>query len=200
MHRHNTETELPRSVMEPLDITDRGHFEQDPISDDFHTSAQSAEGSLLARPLHIPKSTQLSIVIDKVALKDCTVFINPFLTVSVINADGEPVKGEPSQDTPISNVKKPQQIAMNCTVHLQTPIDRMRQGCAIIFEFKHYKPKKKKISTKCWAFLELADVQPGPTALEWYCKPTDFKRKQKNLRLFTVKQLYLHLNCILLKD
>ena len=31
---------------------------------------------------------------------------------------------------------------------------------AIFFEFKHWKPKKKKMSTRCWAFMELQEMRP----------------------------------------
>lgn len=32
-------------------------------------------------------------------------------------------------------------------------------GTAIIFEFKHFKPKKKKVSTKAWALMELEEFR-----------------------------------------
>ena len=45
-------------------------------------------------------------------------------------------------------------------------------GTAIIFEFKHYKPKKKKVSTKAWAFMELSefvgDCDQSKKCLEMY--------------------------------
>ena len=39
-------------------------------------------------------------------------------------------------------------------------------GFAVFFELKHYKPKKKTISTKCWAFLERDEIKDGPAFLE----------------------------------
>jgi hypothetical protein len=66
----------------------------------------------------------------------------------------------------------------------------------LFFEFKHFKPAKKKISTRCFALLEAAELakaqsRSGQTVcLELYKKPTDFSRKA--LSLFTIKQLYLH--------
>ena len=39
-------------------------------------------------------------------------------------------------------------------------------GFAVFFEFKHYKPKKKSISTKCWAFLEKDEIKEGPVVIE----------------------------------
>ena len=66
----------------------------------------------------------------------------------------------------------------------------------LFFEFKHYKPSKKKTSTRCFALLEAKELQKaisaagGPVCLELYKKPTDFSRRA--LHLFTIKQLYLH--------
>uniref|UniRef100_A0A8C2URB6 Axin interactor, dorsalization associated n=1 Tax=Chinchilla lanigera TaxID=34839 RepID=A0A8C2URB6_CHILA len=71
-------------------------------------------------------------------------------------------------------------------------------GAAIFFEFKHYKPKKKFTSTKCFAFMEMDEIKPGPIVIELYKKPTDFKRKK--LQLLTKKPLYLHLHQTLHKD
>ncbi|RXN34945.1 axin dorsalization-associated [Labeo rohita] len=72
------------------------------------------------------------------------------------------------------------------------------KGAAIFFEFKHYKPKKRFTSTKCFAFMEMDEIKPGPIVIELYKKPTDFKRKKLNL--LTKKPLYLHLNQTLHKD
>lgn len=65
-------------------------------------------------------------------------------------------------------------------------------GAAVFFEFYHYKPKKRKKSCRCWAMLEMDEVATnGALVLELYQKPMDPKRKRINL--FTVKELYLHL-------
>lgn len=39
-------------------------------------------------------------------------------------------------------------------------------GFSIFFEFKHFKPKKNMISTKCWAFMEKDEIKEGSVALE----------------------------------
>ncbi|XP_020837875.1 axin interactor, dorsalization-associated protein isoform X1 [Phascolarctos cinereus] len=72
------------------------------------------------------------------------------------------------------------------------------KGAAIFFEFKHYKPKKRFTSTKCFAFMEMDEIKPGPIIIELYKKPTDFKRKK--LQLLTKKPLYLHLHQTLHKE
>uniref|UniRef100_A0A7N5P4M1 Axin interactor, dorsalization associated n=1 Tax=Ailuropoda melanoleuca TaxID=9646 RepID=A0A7N5P4M1_AILME len=71
-------------------------------------------------------------------------------------------------------------------------------GAAIFFEFKHYKPKKRFTSTKCFAFMEMDEIKAGPMVIELYKKPTDFKRKK--LQLLTKKPLYLHLHQTLHKE
>uniref|UniRef100_A0A8C8YG25 Axin interactor, dorsalization associated n=1 Tax=Prolemur simus TaxID=1328070 RepID=A0A8C8YG25_PROSS len=71
-------------------------------------------------------------------------------------------------------------------------------GAAVFFEFKHYKPKKRFTSTKCFAFMEMDEIKPGPIVIELYKKPTDFKRKK--LQLLTKKPLYLHLHQTLHKE
>ncbi|GCC19963.1 hypothetical protein chiPu_0018645 [Chiloscyllium punctatum] len=71
-------------------------------------------------------------------------------------------------------------------------------GAAIFFEFKHYKPKKRFTSTKCFAFMEMDEIKAGHIVIELYKKPTDFKRKK--LHLLTKKPLYLHLHQTLHKE
>ena len=39
-------------------------------------------------------------------------------------------------------------------------------GTAIFFEFKHYKPKKDIVSTRCFAFMEQDEFKPGPACIE----------------------------------
>lgn len=39
-------------------------------------------------------------------------------------------------------------------------------GTAIFFEFKHYKPKKDIVSTKCFSFIEQDEIKPGPACIE----------------------------------
>ena len=42
----------------------------------------------------------------------------------------------------------------------------MHVGAAIFFEFKHFKPKKKTKSTKCFSFLEMDEIKEGKVFLE----------------------------------
>ena len=53
------------------------------------------------------------------------------------------------------------------------------QNDLVLGRLIHYKPKKKKNSTRCWCFIEREDLKPGPQVLELYAKPSDPGRKKK---------------------
>lgn len=77
-------------------------------------------------------------------------------------------------------------------MYIQTPFEKLPDDFAIFFEFKHYKPDKKKVSTRCFAFMEKDECIASPNIqLELYTKPTDLTRK--NIRLHSIKPLYLNL-------
>ncbi|XP_062857259.1 axin interactor, dorsalization-associated protein isoform X3 [Trichomycterus rosablanca] len=104
----------------------------------------------------------------------------------------------PVQDTPVATHKEDTYIHFSVYVEIQRHLEKLPKGVAIFFEFKHYKPKKRFTSTKCFAFMEMDEIKPGPIVIELYKKPTDFKRKKLNL--LTKKPLYLHLDQTLHKD
>ncbi|XP_051849319.1 axin interactor, dorsalization-associated protein isoform X2 [Antechinus flavipes] len=104
----------------------------------------------------------------------------------------------PVQDTPVASRKEDTYVHFNVDIELQKHIEKLTKGAAIFFEFKHYKPKKRFTSTKCFAFMEMDEIKPGPIIIELYKKPTDFKRKK--LQLLTKKPLYLHLHQTLHKE
>ncbi|XP_073247825.1 axin interactor, dorsalization-associated protein-like isoform X3 [Porites lutea] len=83
-------------------------------------------------------------------------------------------------------------------VYLNPFITVSVKGTAIFFEFKHYKPKKDIVSTRCFAFMEQDEFKPGPACIELYQKPTDFHRKRLNL--LTQKPIYLHVTLNILDD
>eukprot|EP00899_Mesostigma_viride_P004710 jgi/Mesvir1/1423/Mv14421-RA.1 len=181
---------LPSSALRSLSVA------TDPNAPDIMGATESEEGSLLQPPVLEIGEEGLSIMIDKIGFKDTSGCMNPFMTVSVADAHGALI--ESAQDTPSSNRIKPNYILFGQTVHIQTPLSRLEDNCAIFFELKHYKPKKKKISTKAWCFMERDEIKPGAIALEIYKKPTDFKRH--TTRLLTVKPLYLHLDLSIRKS
>uniref|UniRef100_A0A3P9AV97 Axin interactor, dorsalization associated n=1 Tax=Maylandia zebra TaxID=106582 RepID=A0A3P9AV97_9CICH len=155
-----------------------------------------APGTLLPRLPSEPGMTLLTIRIEKIGLKDAGQCIDPYMTISVKDVNG--VDLNPVQDTPVATRKEDTYIHFSVDVEVQRHVEKLPKGAAIFFEFKHYKPKKRFTSTKCFAFMEMDEIKPGPIVIELYKKPTDFKRKK--LQLLTKKPLYLHLHQTLHKD
>uniref|UniRef100_A0AAY4EE54 C2 Aida-type domain-containing protein n=1 Tax=Denticeps clupeoides TaxID=299321 RepID=A0AAY4EE54_9TELE len=153
-------------------------------------------GTLLPRLPSEPGMTLLTLKIEKIGLKDAGQCIDPYMTVSVKDVNG--IDLNPIQDTPVATRKEDTYIHFSVDVEIQKHLEKLPKGAAIFFEFKHYKPKKKFTSTKCFAFMEMDEIKPGPIVIELYKKPTDFKRKK--LHLLTKKPLYLHLHQTLHKD
>ncbi|KAK1889494.1 Axin interactor dorsalization-associated protein [Dissostichus eleginoides] len=155
-----------------------------------------APGTLLPRLPSEHGMTLLTLKIEKIGLKDAGQCIDPYMTVSLKDLNGLDVY--PVQDTPVASRKEDTYIHFSVDVDIQRHVEKIPKGAAIFFEFKHYKPKKGFTSTKCFAFMEMDEIKPGPIVIELYKKPTDFKRKK--LQLLTKKQLYLHLHQTLHKD
>ncbi|XP_062980172.1 axin interactor, dorsalization-associated protein isoform X1 [Elgaria multicarinata webbii] len=162
-----------------------------------HSSNPGAnEGTLLPRLPSEPGMTLLTIKIEKIGLKDAGQCIDPYITVSVKDLNG--IDLTPVQDTPVASRKEDTYVHFNVDIEIQKHVEKLTKGAAIFFEFKHYKPKKRFTSTKCFAFMEMDEIKPGPMVIELYKKPTDFKRKK--LQLLTKKPLYLHLHQTLHKE
>ncbi|XP_075893908.1 axin interactor, dorsalization-associated protein isoform X2 [Nelusetta ayraudi] len=153
-------------------------------------------GTLLPRLPSEPGMSLLTIKIQKIGLKDAGQCIDPYMTISVKDVNGLDVN--PAQDTPVATRKEDTYIHFSVEVEIQRHVEKLPKGAAIFFEFKHYKPKKRFTSTKCFAFMEMDEIKPGPIVIELYRKPTDFKRKK--LQLLTKKQLYLHLHQTMHRD
>uniref|UniRef100_A0A4W2I3Q3 Axin interactor, dorsalization-associated protein n=1 Tax=Bos indicus x Bos taurus TaxID=30522 RepID=A0A4W2I3Q3_BOBOX len=152
--------------------------------------------TLLPRLPSEPGMMLLTIKIEKIGLKDAGQCIDPYITVSVKDLNG--IDLTPVQDTPVASRKEDTYVHFNVDIELQKHVEKLTKGAAIFFEFKHYKPKKRFTSTKCFAFMEMDEIKPGPIVIELYKKPTDFKRKK--LQLLTKKPLYLHLHQTLHKE
>lgn len=134
--------------------------------------------------------TVVSIKLDKIGLKDAQVYIDPIMTVLVADPKGNILD---KHDTPVATERRVTHVIFGATVYLNISLEDMqRSNAAIFFEFKHYKPKKKKVSTRCWCFMELNELRRDEEILlEIYHKPTDLKKKK--LTLHSEKQLYMHL-------
>ena len=118
-------------------------------------------------------------------------YIDPFVSIVVADPTGVVLD---RHDTPLAVVEKRATHVLfgGHQIFLRISLEDMeREGAAIFYEFKHYKPRKKKISTRCWSFMEMAELQRDKeSVLEIYHKPTDFKKKKLNLH--SVKPLYFH--------
>ncbi|XP_030854664.1 axin interactor, dorsalization-associated protein isoform X1 [Strongylocentrotus purpuratus] len=191
-----------RSPKMNLDIDIEGEEDEEDEEEDAMPQLQSKSqnikptGTLLPRIAHEPGTTGLSIHLEKIGLKDSTSYLDPFITVSVKDMAGVDVMK--SQDTPVATKREDQYVIYKSNVELQKPLEKLPKGTAVFFEFKHYKAKKRTISCKCFAFMEMDEIKHGPLVIELYRKPTDFKRKK--LSLLTSKPLYLHLNLILYEN
>jgi hypothetical protein len=133
--------------------------------------------------------TVVSLRIEKIGLKDAQDYIDPFMTILVVDPRTNLLD---THDTCTAKERQPTHVFFNHQVHLNISLEDMqRQQAAVFFEFKHYKPKKKKVSTRCWTFMELNELKRDEEmVLELYHKPTDLRKKKLNLH--TEKTLYLH--------
>lgn len=151
------------------------------------------KGSLLPQPFSFGGKPVLTVKIEKIGLKDASQFIDPYISVYVKDRNGADFTTH--QDTPVAVYRQDTYVVFNVDVHIQKTLDSLPPGYAIFFEFKHFKPKKGSVSTRCWSFMESDEIKEGPAVLELYKKPANYKRK--NLHLLTVKPLYLHLKLII---
>ncbi|XP_016399339.1 axin interactor, dorsalization-associated protein-like isoform X1 [Sinocyclocheilus rhinocerous] len=121
-------------------------------------------GTLLPRLPSEPGLTLLTLTIEKIGLKDAGQCIDPYITVSVKDLNG--IDLNPVQDTPVATRKEDTYINFSVDVEIQKHLEKLPKGAAIFFEFKHYKPKKRLTSTKCFAFMEMDEIKPGPIVIE----------------------------------
>lgn len=191
---------IQRSRDFPVDVTAVQLHSQNIANHQFHDldgeddkQGLRVKGSLLPQPLSFGGKPVLTIRIEKIGLKDASQFIDPYISVYVKDSQGADFTTH--QDTPVAAYRQDTYVVFNVDVHIQKTLDSLPPGYAIFFEFKHYKPKKGSVSTRCWSFMESDEIKDGPAVLELYKKPANYKRK--NLHLLTVKPLYLHLKLII---
>lgn len=110
------------------------------------------------------EGTTVSIKIEKIGLKEATQYLDPFISVKLVDANGKEV--EESIDTPVANKKHENYIDFDYKLDFKTPKESFPKGGAIFFEFKHFKPKPEKISTKAWSFMEMDELKSGTAILE----------------------------------
>lgn len=156
--------------------------------EEAHHSASDWHQSQAA--LRTVSGTVVCLRIEKIGLKDAQEYIDPIMTVLVADTRTNLLD---THDTPVAKERRATHVIFNHQVYLNISLEDMqRQNAALFFEFKHYKPKKKKVSTRCWAFMELNELKmDDEIVLEIYHKPTDLKKKK--IKLHSEKPLYLHL-------
>lgn len=147
--------------------------------------------------LRTVRGTVVCFRIEKIGLKDAQDYIDPTIRVIVADRSANILD---SRDTAVASDRRATHVVFNQQVYLNVSLEDMtKAGAAIFFEFNHYKPKKKKTSTRCWAFMELSELKRDEEmVLEIYHKPTDLKKKK--LSLHTEKPLYLHLYATFVKN
>lgn len=180
----------------PLDLTRFGFevtaHEVEKISEERVKARQERPGRSKAQGRIPTGHRSISITVNSIGLKDAQTYIDPFIAVSVVAPSGEVLE---TKNTRKSNRSEHQFITYDDEIPLKYTIEQFIKGdLALFFEFNHFKPKKNKVSTRCYAFLERKEIEACVSgqimALELYKKPTDLTRKR--VQLFTVKQLFLH--------
>jgi len=182
-----------KKICDSLDGSDKENTTDDPPK-----TAIANQPSLILAQASAENRNKMAVLIKKIGIKDVTglhgpKYIDPYIAISVVDNCGTYL--ESKQFTPNSRTVVDQQhIGFGYTVYLDTSYDSLaaKHG-AIFFEFNHYKPQKKKTSTKCFAFVETYEIKKENQdfVLELYKKPTDLKRKK--LHLMSIKPLYLHI-------
>jgi hypothetical protein len=152
--------------------------------------ANASDWNLSQAALRSVSGTVVCLRIEKIGLKDAQEYIDPFMTIIVADTKTNLLD---THDTALGKERRATHVIFNHQVYLNISFEDMqRQSAALFFEFKHYKPKKKKVSTRCWAFMELNELKmDDEMVLEIYHKPTDLRKKK--LKLHSEKPLYLHL-------
>ena len=170
-------------------------------------------------------SHAVSLHISSIGLKDAPDYVNPHLRIIVAPSSASlssAAAAASTQDTP-HLVLSPQSsfhLLVDRVVHLPVSLEQMREdGLSCYVEMRHWKRDKKKVSVRCWALMEVQEMEQAAkradgaaisgsggrdgdgaegsdgaeVCLELYQKPVDFTKKRLNL--FSVKKLYLTLSC-----
>lgn len=178
-----------------LGVTIENNLEVEPQPAQYEPEEAPAasNGTLRGRPANLRSGDRvLSIYVEKWGFKEAFNFQEPRVVLSVRDQHGEVV--EAVQETPVGkrNPGDNNYIFFDNTIHVQTCLNKLGSKCAIFFEFKHFKPDKKKKSCKCYSFLEMDEIRSGPITLEVYKKPPNYDRNRKP-SLLSIKPFYLHL-------
>nr|XP_002132148.1 axin interactor, dorsalization-associated protein isoform X1 [Ciona intestinalis] len=183
--------DVPVAVTAKVEKQKQTSASNTPPSDNEDDIFQNRESynSLLPKLNAASGQSLILVRILKIGLKDATTLIDPYFTVSC--KDAAAVDLCKQQNTPVASERVENYLMFGVDVHIQVPLEILSKGSAIFFELFHYKHKRRSTSSKCFSFMELDELKPGPCVIELYRKPTDFRKKKLNL--LTSKPLYLHL-------
>jgi len=132
---------------------------------------------------------RLSVTINSARVKYSKELDRPFITVSIIGANGIPLE-VPDDTPPGAFDRSTGNIALDHQLVLRTPAVQLPSDANLFVEIKHWKSKEKKFSLLAWSFLpcnilvsrpdantagEVAvpTVSAGPCQLPLYQKPLD---------------------------
>ena len=117
---------------------------------------------------------RLRIFIESVAnVKEAAKMDSTHFTVTLVDGEGTPI--EPSQNTPIGVEETAPDGVMRVHggVTLNSVPQEWPEGSAVMLELRHYKQKEKKMSTRCWSFMEKESIRQGLFGLPLAAKPAD---------------------------
>ena len=158
-----------------IDKDRRSHME-----DDIDDAVVVDNRGLLFPPRILPGQRVLKIHIQSIGLKDALDYLDPFITVSLRSGPHASQLVEPVQSTPYPKHKREAQLVVfDQAVFILKALDDIPAQANIFLEFQHYKPKKDKVSVRCWSMLSYDEfMEEGSKKLEIYAKPAEYSAKK----------------------
>ena len=155
--------------------------DQMPAPSTYQTSFNEASTSNAASAPQNASGDRLRIFIESVAnVKEASKMSSAHFGVTLVDGEGTPI--EPSQNTPIGVQVGPDDVMrVQGGVTLNSLPAEWPEGSAVVLELRHYKQKEKKMSTRCWSFMEKESIRPGLFGLPLAAKPADTKRRKVKL-------------------
>ena len=155
--------------------------DQMPAPSTYQTSFNEASTSNAASAPQNASGDRLRIFIESVAnVKEASKMSSTHFGVTLVDGEGTPI--EPSQNTPIGVQVGPDDVMrVQGGVTLNSLPAEWPEGSAVVLELRHYKQKEKKMSTRCWSFMEKESIRLGLFGLPLAAKPADTKRRKVKL-------------------
>jgi len=103
-------------------------------------------------------SDYVDIKLLKVTMKNGKEFHQPRFTISIVSQNGLVVGHQ--METPIAQKTDANAIHFNTVIRIGVPIGFQKGGHNLFFEFKHFKKKENKVSTRTFSYLALKAIEP----------------------------------------